>query len=65
MIKTPTEMLFACRAQFQSYGDQHMAKDPPQVEKAATNYAFVNDINLTLLEAASVRTPDSMLDAGT
>lgn len=37
------------RALHQSFGDQHMAKDPPQREKALTNYTMVDIINRALL----------------
>ena len=59
-VLPPREMLKRARDQFQSYGDQHTAKSPPQVEKAATNYNFVAAINATLLQMSSqiVRSPD-------
>lgn len=46
------EMLIRCRDQFQFYGDQHSAKSPPQLEKAAVNYKFVAEINDVLLKTA-------------
>ena len=42
--------LLRIRNQIQNYGDQHMAKTPPQVAKAAANYAAVSDINRALLK---------------
>jgi len=59
-ILPPREMLKRARDQFQSYGDQHVAKSPPQVEKAATNYSLVAAINATLLLMSDqiVRSPD-------
>ncbi len=50
------------RDTFQSYGDQHCAKSPPQPTKAAVNYAMVAEINATLLAIAAgdtVRPPDA------
>ena len=46
------EMLIRCRDQFQFYGDQHSAKSPPQLEKAAVNYKFVAEINDVLFKTA-------------
>lgn len=43
------DMLIRCRDQFQMYGDQHLTKTPPQLEKAEVNYRFVADINAALL----------------
>lgn len=40
------------RDQMQFYGDLHMEKTPPQIEKAAINYKFVAEINAALLAAA-------------
>lgn len=63
------DMLIRCRDQFQFYGDQHSAKSPPQLEKAAVNYKFVAEINAVLLDIAPphftigtaevVRSPDA------
>lgn len=41
-------MLRECRDKFQLYGDSHVGKVPAQLEKAATNYNLVSEINLTL-----------------
>lgn len=68
-----TDMLRRSREQFQFYGDQHMAKSPPQLEKAAVNYKFVAEINAALLAAPTphftigtaevVRSPDNIPEA--
>ena len=64
---TPSERaviaLKNARDTFQSYGDQHAAKDPPQPHKAAVNYAMVAQINEALLELAKeevVRSSDAL-----
>ena len=36
------------RDAMQSYGDQHMAKSPPQYDKANANYALVHVANSAL-----------------
>lgn len=51
--------LLTCRDLFQTYGDNHMAKTPPQVEKADRNYARVAAINATLLAAAEMAIVDA------
>lgn len=58
-----TDMLRRSREQFQFYGDQHMAKSPPQLEKAAVNYKFVAEINAALVMAETVRSPDNLPEA--
>lgn len=45
------EALIEARTQFQLYGDLHLAKDPPQREKAAVNHAMVSAINKALMSA--------------
>lgn len=53
---TPSEQVIAAlkeaRDTFQSYGDQHAAKTPPQPIKAEVNYAMVAKINAALLALA-------------
>lgn len=53
---TPSEQAIAvlkeARDTFQSYGDQHAAKKPPQPAKAEVNYAMVAKINAALLALA-------------
>lgn len=46
-IRTALE---AARDAFKSYGEQHMAKDPPQVEKARVNRNLFNLMELALAE---------------
>jgi hypothetical protein len=46
-----TETLKRARDQFQFYGDYHMSKPVPQVEKANVNYGYVAEINEALLTA--------------
>jgi hypothetical protein len=48
------EALAKCRAQFDFYVEQHMAKTPPDVDKAATNQEFVE-----LCDAALSTIPQS------
>ncbi len=43
-----------CRKQFQFYADNHLAKNPPQLEKAAANQQMVASINSRLLHAAEL-----------
>lgn len=43
------EALRQARELFQAYGDLHMSKSPPQIDKARRNYAMVNTINAALL----------------
>lgn len=54
-------MLERCREQFRFYGDQHMAKDPPQIEKAQVNYNIAAEITGVLvgIAAETVRLPDT------
>lgn len=51
--------LLTCRDQFQIYGDLHMAKNPPQIDKADANYTRVAAINATLLAAAGATAEDA------
>ena len=51
-VQIARDMLIRCRDQYQFYGDQHAAKSPPQLEKAAVNYKFVAEINAALLDIA-------------
>lgn len=48
------------RTTLQGYGDHHLAKDPPQVDKARVNYDAVAEINETLIAMGEdvVRSPD-------
>mgnify|MGYP000311188419 CR=1 FL=1 len=58
-----TTTLRKARDTFQRYGDHHCAKNPPQTDKAAVNYAMVAEINTTLLAIAAgetVRPPDTI-----
>lgn len=50
-----------CRDQFQFYGDAHLAKDPPQVDKAVVNYGVAAEVNAVLIQIGqeSVRLPDT------
>lgn len=64
---TPDENLIAvlrkARDTFQRYGDNHLAKDPPQHGKAEVNYSMVREINEALLAVAEpepVRLPDTI-----
>lgn len=41
------------RDQLEFYGDQHLAKNPPQPEKAKANYDLVHEINDALLGLAT------------
>lgn len=54
MTQILIDVLMASRSMFQHYGDLHMAKDPPQVDKARVNYDFVARINTAFLEARQV-----------
>jgi hypothetical protein len=47
------------RDQLEFYGDNHLAKTPPQHEKAKANYDLVHEINDALLALA---VPPRMLD---
>jgi hypothetical protein len=40
------------RDTFLRYGDNHLAKDPPQPDKARVNYRMVDQINAALLALA-------------
>jgi hypothetical protein len=42
-------VLRKARDTFQEYGDNHMAKMPPQRDKARRNYLMVDEINQALL----------------
>lgn len=66
---TPSDLAVAAlrksREQFQFYADQHLAKTPPQSEKAQVNIALVAEINavlLSLAEEEGVRAPDTLAE---
>ena len=44
-----TAMLTRSRDVFQSYGDLHRSKTPPQLDKARANYMMVDEINKALV----------------
>jgi hypothetical protein len=69
MTMSPEENMIALvrkvRDQLEFYGDQHLAKTPPQAEKAKANYDLVAEINNALLALAAqptlVLTPDDVV----
>lgn len=52
--ETLRQTLRDARNLFQTYGDNHMAKDPPQRGKAWTNYIMVDRINRALAADSDV-----------
>lgn len=49
-VQLLVDLLQICRQQFQLYGDLHVAKSPPQLEKAHVNFVLVDRINRALIE---------------
>ena len=54
-IELAAAALRKARDTFQRYGDNHLAKTPPQIDKAGVNFDMVAGINATLLALGAAK----------